>query len=234
MRTTTWINADNKKPNDQIFQILYFLLLFLAGDSNFIRLFIQADFFGPTKKFIFFQGMDIFEDPGGHVIRLFVVNHAHNVESVEIFEYTHQEPTQIVHKRTIVDDKFICINDVAAVDSERFYVTNLHKYCKIAHIMMTVELLFMGPLKTASVVYYDSNNSSFVARGAGMNGLTLSRDKRHLLVVHGDRDVQVYARNPSDGMLTYVRNFVIGQPSDNIFLDKQTGEYEYTLFFIPT
>ena len=219
-RDVTRCNLDYLKGHIYVFDFnrpdMNVTQLRIIGDNDF-----DVDSFAP-------HGMDIFEVPRGEIIRVFVVNHARNVESIEVFEYSHEEPTVIVHKRTIVDDKFICINSVAVVDGERFYVTNLHQYCQLAHIAMTVELLFS--MKTASVVYYDRGHSEVVARGAGMNGLALSSDKQRLLVIHGDQDVHVYARNIVDGKLEYVGNVFVGFQSDNIFLDKQSGDFYFAYF----
>merc|ERR1712168_1780341 len=84
-------------------------------------------------------------------------------------------------------------------------------------------------MKTSSVVYYNHGRTEFVVNGIFMNGLTLSKDKRHVLVVHGDKDVHVYARQPN-GQLTYKRNVHVGYDMDNIFLDKQTGNFFVAYF----
>ena len=76
------------------------------------------------------HGMDILENDVDNKIELYVVNHAKNIESVEVFEYDPNLVGTLQHVRTILDPNFICINDLTMVAKNIFYITNWMKFCR--------------------------------------------------------------------------------------------------------
>ena len=178
------------------------------------------------------HGMDIIELPEQGIVNLYVVNHADDIESVEVFVYNREVPDEIVHTTTIVDDTFVCLNDIAVIDKQRFYVTNYLKYCKSAKILLTIEIL--GKFQTSNIVYFNHGQTAIVATGSGYNGITLSKEKSKVLSVScSQKDLHIFDRDQSDGLLSLKKKVFLGHNPDNIFLDKGTGHFYIAYFKDP-
>lgn len=57
--------------------------------------------------------------------RLFVINHSHKGDVVEIFDHSPEANTLTLVK-TVSSDLFVTPKDIVAVDQDRFYLTNHH------------------------------------------------------------------------------------------------------------
>lgn len=68
-----------------------------------------------------------FQDPDSHVWvdRLFVINHSHKGDIVEIFDYAPKSNT-LTHVKSVQSSLFVTPKDIVAVDKDRFYLTNHH------------------------------------------------------------------------------------------------------------
>ncbi|KAG0289994.1 Serum paraoxonase/arylesterase 2 [Dissophora globulifera] len=103
-------------------------------------------------------GMSIFrfQEPTTRawVNRLFVINNSHKGDAVEVFDYSSKANT-LTHVKTVNSDLFITPKDIAAVDKDRFYLTNYHamsnKYGRVAE---DVAGFMLG-----SVVYYNGKDT---------------------------------------------------------------------------
>jgi len=57
--------------------------------------------------------------------RLFVINHSHKGDVVELFDYT-SGSNVLTHVKTVESSLFVTPKDIVAVDIDRFYLTNHH------------------------------------------------------------------------------------------------------------
>jgi len=72
------------------------------------------------------HGMDVFEVNG--VVKLYVVNHLDDFDTIEVFQYSSEHPTEVHHVSTIRNDLFNCLNDITIIDEDEFYATNFVKF----------------------------------------------------------------------------------------------------------
>ena len=202
-----------------------YLFDFNYPEKNVSKVIIQSD----TLDLEAFDplGMDIYEDLEKGNVKVYVVNRARKIQSVEVFNYHRSNPRKLIHLNTIINDKFICLNDITLIDENRFYITNLVKYCHSRFAFRITELLLN--LKTASVVYYDHGKSKIVADGeSSFNGITLSKDKTQVFsVTTASGGMFVYDRNENSGELHLRKTFFVGYHPDNIFTDLSTGGHLY-------
>lgn len=74
-------------------------------------------------------GMSIFrfQDPDTQtwINRLFVINHSHQGDLVELFDYS-LATNSLKHVKSVQSKLFVTPKDIVAVDKERFYLTNHH------------------------------------------------------------------------------------------------------------
>lgn len=66
--------------------------------------------------------------------RLFVINHSHKGDIVEIFDYSRDANTLTLVK-SVSSDLFVTPKDIVAIDQDRFYLTNHHVSCMQACIV---------------------------------------------------------------------------------------------------
>ena len=170
------------------------------------------------------HGMDIFIDRGTNVFKLFVVNHANKKDSIEIFHYSKQNPTEITHVSTITNENFVCLNDITVIDNEEFYVTNFNKFCHSSYsdLLVPVELIF--GLSTANIVYFKKGFSAIAAYGALLNGIAVSNDKNYVYVVSSaTSSVTAYKRH-NGGKLQHFKQIYVGYFPDNVHVENETGD----------
>ena len=113
---------------------------------------------------------------GDGSILLYVVNHQREKDTIESFQY---DPKTLLlqHRKTHEDPLFYNVNDLVAVDVDKFYLTNDHYFRH--HFLKKLEVYLKLPLST--VTYYDgeSGMSKVVATGLTYaNGIASSTDRR--------------------------------------------------------
>ena len=161
--------------NKKYLQGHIYLFDFNQPEKNVNKLIIQSDTldleaFGPHR-------MDIYEDLEKCNVKVYVVNHAEKIDSVEVFQYHRSNPQKLIHLDKIVDDKFICLNDITVMDENRFYITNSMKYCHSRFAVAMTE--YVLKLKTASIVYYDHGRSTMWLMGNHFLMVLHCQKKRH-------------------------------------------------------
>jgi arylesterase/paraoxonase len=161
------------------------------------------------------HGFSVYQGPAGK-IKLFVVDHANEQHQIQIFSYLENKLTL---DRTVVSDQIISPNDLVAVGSEQFYVTNDHRYS--TGIMRLLEDYLMLPLST--VVYFDGENAKEVESGiAYANGININKagDQLYLASVTG-LTLYVYDRNKTNNELALSHKINTGTGIDNIEVDEK-------------
>lgn len=78
------------------------------------------------------------DDTKAWINRLFVINHSHKGDFVELFDYS-PESNSLTFVKRIESSLFVTPKDIVAVDQDRFYLTNQHvwsTYFIIIHLWM--------------------------------------------------------------------------------------------------
>ena len=151
---------------------------------------------------------------GNETLSLFVVNHGNDSHSVDIFDL---QGLTLVHRQSVSGPLLVSPNDVAAVDSDRFYVTNDHGSRN--RLVKTLEDYLN--LKRSGVVYYDGKGFRPVASGIGYaNGIALDPDGQALYVcATTEGSLRVYRRDPASGALAHAQTVACGTAVDNVEVD---------------
>ncbi|KAF9374667.1 Serum paraoxonase/arylesterase 1 [Mortierella sp. AD011] len=157
------------------------------------------------------------------VSRLFVINHSHKGDLVEVFDYSPKTNT-LTFVKTIQSHLFTAPRDIVAVDKERFYLANNHYLgVKAGRIFEDV-----GGFAWGSVVYYNGDEI-YEILGSLDNpyGIAASPDSSQIYVSSFmQKNVLVY--NTTGDIVTgeLVRDVKIwiGSHVDNLSVDKRTGD----------
>ena len=169
------------------------------------------------------HGMDLLEESNGN-IKVYIVNHAKHVETVEVFLYVPTQPGSIKHLKTIRHEKFICLNDLTLFGEDVFYITNFFKYCHYPFVISATE--FLLGLETGNVVYYDNGKAEVMAEGLSYNGISQSIDGKEVVVnAGGTTFLEIFDRVKSTGQLKFKQKVNLFYFPDNVFTDYQTGDY---------
>lgn len=164
------------------------------------------------------HGINIWIHPKTGEVFLYIVNHAHDVESVDKFRFN-REKLSLEHVRRIESEVNFHkkLNDLIVVGEDQFYYTNF------VYWNMAVEM-GLG-FRWGSIGFYDGNKATIVVDGlVTPNGITVSKDGKFLYVAHvGEEDIRIYKRN-ADNSLTYEKSIYVGTISDNLDIDADTGD----------
>jgi len=184
---------------------LYYMEL-KSGDFN-IKL-LETSIPGPFAP----HGISMFKT-GEDTYKVLAVNGKVDGHSIEVFKLIKDS---LIYEKTLSDPSMISPNDVQAIDADRFYFTNDHKYTKGIKRILEEYLDW----DVSNVVYFDGKKYMEAANGiAYANGINLDR-KRDLLYVASSRDflVKAYSKK-SDGTLEFIEDIPIGTGVDNIEVD---------------
>ncbi|WP_411820152.1 SMP-30/gluconolactonase/LRE family protein [Hyphococcus formosus] len=157
-------------------------------------------------------GLDYFED--GDVRRLFVVNEAG--PSIEIFDI--EENGDLTHVETMHERRLMSPNNILVTGPRSFYVTNDARGGREGLI---ANLSFLFRLGSGEVFFVDDKVWRLEAEGLKFaNGLAMSLDQKMLYVAEtAGKRIQVFARNPENGGLTYAQTISLDAAPDNITTD---------------
>jgi len=158
------------------------------------------------------HGISFFRE--GEKSFLFVVNHNPSGDYVEVFEY---KSDTLFHQSSIKGDAMCCPNDVVAVATDKFYVTNDHGYQ--GGMMRFFEEYLQLPF--SSLLYY--NGVAFSTAYDGLiyaNGVNISNDKTKLyLATTTGRELLTFERNIASGQLKLLNKLNLKTGIDNIDVD---------------
>ena len=147
---------------------------------------------------------------------LFVINHNKEGSSVELFRYKNDT---LFHLVSIKDKMMCCPNDLVAVDTDKFYVSNDHG--KKKGLMRTLEDYLRLP--NSYLLYFDGRQFSKVYDKLNYgNGVAVSNDKKtiYLTETTGSK-ISVFDRNPATGKLTFRFDKNLNTGLDNITIDAE-------------
>ncbi|HSL24424.1 MAG TPA: SMP-30/gluconolactonase/LRE family protein [Vicinamibacterales bacterium] len=155
------------------------------------------------------HGMSLYRGADG--ARLFVINHPPGGDVVEVFDL---RADGLRHLRTIRDPALASANDLVAVDSNRFFVTNSRRHTTGVRGWLESNLR----LSWGNVVYYDGARFSTALDAIAFpNGIDVDRRTGDLYVVSSfDQSVRVYGRDAATGALTFRREVEVGTRLDNV------------------
>jgi len=151
----------------------------------------------------------------GDHYKVMAVNGKIDSRAIEVFKLIGDS---LIHEKTLSDPAMISPNDVLAIDENRFYFTNDHKYT--VGFGRTMEE-YLG-LKVSGVMYFDGKNYKSVAGDcAYANGLFCDT-VRKLVYVAASRDflVKVYSLKPV-GTLDFIEDIPVGSGVDNVHVGRE-------------
>ncbi|KAF9582901.1 hypothetical protein BGW38_010610 [Lunasporangiospora selenospora] len=178
------------------------------------------------------------DDTGAWTERVFVINHSHRGDSVEIFDYS-AETNTLTFVKSVSSKLFVTPRDVVAVDKERFYLTNHNasqpalesKYGRVAEEIAGLAL--------GSVVYYNGKETRKVLESlSNPYGIAISPDAKQIYVSSFlDKTVRVYNTTTAalpkvegqegeedQGELIHDADIWVGNHVDNLSVDRHTGD----------
>lgn len=156
------------------------------------------------------HGISLYVSPEGQE-SLFVVNHAHGTDTLEIFDI---KEGQLQHRTTLRNNLLVSPNDVVAFSATQAYVTNDHGFSELGGHALEDYLR----LPLASVVLVDGKNMTPVVQGLHYaNGVQLSPDGRTLYVAATTgTGIHVYDRDPDSLTLKWRADIPLETGPDNI------------------
>ncbi|XP_071838863.1 serum paraoxonase/arylesterase 2-like [Apostichopus japonicus] len=207
-------DLDGIDPRNNEFVGRIYLFDFNNPEAGASEMILPKGMMGPTFNP---HGIDTWFDSATGRVYLFVVNHRADEETVELFTFDRKNSNNsLAHVRTYREPEFRSLNDVLAVSSEEFYVTNDGYF---RNCWKTLEFLFL--LKWSSIVHVtQEGGGEIVATGHALNSLGKSSGLVFATSPVG-RFLNVYKRN-DDGTLLLRHSIDVGTGIDNIFVHPHT------------
>ena len=168
------------------------------------------------------HGLDVYEESGEGIIKLYVIFHTGPAESVEVFLFNRSEPSFLQHIDSIRDESFKDINDLTMISEDEFYITNLMSAWKHTHSIFA-HLEYFLRMHTGNIVYYNKRDGGKVVQDglSFANGIAMSGDLV-FLAAYMNTSVIVYKRNKEDNSLSWIATHDTLYPIDNIFFEPAT------------
>jgi arylesterase/paraoxonase len=169
------------------------------------------------------HGISLFVDPSGKQT-LFVINHAKlGAALIEKFELG--ADGLLHHLRTFRDPTLVSINDLVAVDADRFYVSNDHHHPFGPRQLLedVLQSLFGQSFSEGTVVYFDGERFREVVQDtAYANGINRSADGKTIYLAQVlAHSLSLYARDEASGELRLRKVLPLGTGPDNIEVDER-------------
>ncbi|KAF9160902.1 hypothetical protein DFQ26_005062 [Actinomortierella ambigua] len=155
--------------------------------------------------------------------RLFVINHSHKGDRVELFDYNSRD-NSLAYVRSVESSDFTAPKGIVAVDIDKFYITNQNamgtKYGKFVEDAASLAL--------GSIVYYNGQETRKVLRYLkNPSGIARSADNSQLYVASfSDRVVHIYNRtgDAMAGELEKDDDVWVGNYVEHLTIDDITGD----------
>lgn len=165
------------------------------------------------------HGISTWKDSNTDAIRVFVITHPDSGERIEVFDLIRL--TFLKHVKTITDHKFRNLNNLVAVDKDKFYVTQWSYFDKWWGYYLEVALM----RGSGEVFYYDGKWARSVATGfLFANGINISPDKSTIYVADfGNKRLVGFKRFPRNELVKIWEEDMY-TAVDNIEVDQVTGD----------
>jgi arylesterase/paraoxonase len=164
------------------------------------------------------HGVSLVRTPDG-ALTLMAINHRSNgSHSIDVFDVAVQDgAVKLSEVASIQSGQLVSPNAIAALDRDRFFVTNDHTSTTAFGRALDDILV----LPRANVLYFDGTVFFVVANGLAFpSGAALSPDGRHLYISEAyNRRLTTYARSPLSGVLESVSTLAIPSNLDNLRVD---------------
>ena len=177
--------------------------------------------FDGTPKDFHPHGISLYHGPGGDETLMAINHRSDGSQAVEIFglAYDSKGAAKLTARLSVGSGLLVSPNDLFAVGSDRFYVTNDH-VTKTALGRFAEDYLLWPH---ADLIYF--NGTSFhvaVQRMAFPNGIFVTPDGEHAYVtLTNERRLIAFSREPFFGNLTEIGALSIPARLDNISADAQ-------------
>ena len=165
------------------------------------------------------HGISTWKDPTAGSITVFVITHPDSGDRIEVFDLIGYKVLK--HLRTITNRKFIDLNDLVAIDKDKFYVTQWSQYKEWWAYFIEVAL----NQGSGEVFYYDGKRAKSVATGfLFANGINISPDKSTVYVADFGNKRLVGFKKLLNNDLVQLWEEDMNTAVDNIEVDKMTGD----------
>lgn len=170
---------------------------------------LRVDANGP----FFPHGIDLIYLENG-LRELYVVNHPAR-DQHEILIFSVNRDHNLTLKKRIRYPELISPNDIKAISSNQFFVTNDHGSPQSSFMARVEE--YLG-LARSSVTYFDGESGSYLLKGIkSANGITLSSDQQTLYVAEAlGRSIKRYSRGGSIREWRFVDKLSVDTAVDNL------------------
>lgn len=151
-------------------------------------------------------------------IRLFIVVHSKTFQhSIVILDFDESQ-RQLVHFKTVKDEKFVRPNDIVATGENSFLVSNDGG---AQTVFGNAVEMFTGIFK-GGLVYYDGKKSQYLLENTVANGIILSRDRKTLFVSHINQEtIGIFTWDQNKVSIKKVSEIETLTGCDNFHIDKQ-------------
>ncbi|XP_053395644.1 uncharacterized protein LOC123523548 [Mercenaria mercenaria] len=161
------------------------------------------------------HGMTSWTDPNTGKIFLYVLTHPPSVDKIRVFKFL--KPSVLKYLKTITDPSFTYMNDLVAVDVDKFYITKYTMYRDTRSIQME----HLSHLRQGKIFYYDGRRAREVSAGYFLpNGINISPDKKMIYMAEWGGQRLYGFKRESTNNLVKVWDMDMGTGVDNIDVDE--------------
>jgi Arylesterase len=176
-------------------------------------------------------GVDVVPPTAYELATLFVINHARDNTTIEVFHLTDTAPYRATYVRTLTHRAFVSLNALVALSPTTLYVTNDHALTRrlpkpLGDILPLLETFLRIPSTWVDRVDLVGSDIRItrVANLAFANGIALSPNKKEIVVASSTAcNVRLYTRDEKTNDLTYRSTVPLPFAPDNVSYDEEDG-----------
>ncbi|VDK75436.1 unnamed protein product [Litomosoides sigmodontis] len=152
-------------------------------------------------------------------VTVYITNSYMDNDTVEVFQLDHRHLT-LTHQKTISDDKFRNLADIAVVGADRFIVTN-YVYCR-KRWMQIVEFAIQSSF--GSIVYYNGRHGNYLEKYFPTpNGIAINKQQNRLYVASTINEfIRIYHLRQDMSMIFATEISLLSSPN-KLFIEANTG-----------
>ncbi|EFO25847.2 mechanosensory abnormality protein 6 [Loa loa] len=153
-------------------------------------------------------------------VTVYITNSYQNTtDTVEVFQLD-LEHLFLIHRKTISNDKFRNLADIAVVGADRFIVTN-YAYCQ-KRWMQIIEFAMQSSF--GSIVYYDGQQGNYLEKYfPAPDGITVNKQQNRLYVASTINEfIRIYHLRQDMSVVFATEISLLSSPN-KIFIEADTG-----------